>query len=193
MKASKRSKNGRLNRGIGRRLGRKWATSLLAAFLALTGALLAYPAERTSAASATMASQGGFTQDQLDGLAYLNEIRAKVGVGPLELDARLSQASQAHAAYYNVTHIEGLTAHREKPGTAGFTGVTPGDRGKAAGWPNTSVGEVMTFKSSSTRAAIDAWLGTAYHRAIILDDQYTSVGIGLQDGTAVMNPAFVKY
>ncbi|MGE7828252.1 CAP domain-containing protein [Paenibacillus sp. NPDC093718] len=100
MKASKRSKNDRQNRGIGRRSGRRWAACLLAAVLALTVVVPAYPAESASAASATMASQGGFTQDQLDGLAYLNEIRAKVGVGPLELDARLTQASQAHAAYY---------------------------------------------------------------------------------------------
>ncbi|MEK4277633.1 CAP domain-containing protein [Paenibacillus sp. FSL R7-0026] len=102
---------------------------LLAAVLALTVIVPAYPAERASAASVT--TQGGFTQNQLDGLAYLNEIRAKVGIGPLELDARLTQASQAQAAYYNTTHFEGLSAHREKPGTPGFTGVTPGDRALA--------------------------------------------------------------
>ncbi|SLK16166.1 MULTISPECIES: CAP domain-containing protein [unclassified Paenibacillus] len=192
MNASKHSKN-RPNRGIGRRSGRRWATCLLAGVLALTVIVPAYPAERASAASASTASQGGFTQDQLDGLAYLNEIRAKVGVGPLELDARLTQASQAHAAYYNTTRFEGLTAHREEPGTAGFTGVTAGERGKAAGWPNTSVAEVMSFNNATTREAIDSWLSTAYHRRIILDDQYKSVGIGLQGGTAVMNPAFVKF
>ncbi|OAB27455.1 hypothetical protein PMSD_23400 [Paenibacillus macquariensis subsp. defensor] len=193
MKASKRSKNDRPNRGIGRRSGRRWVACLLVAVLALTVVVPAYPAERASAASATMASQGGFTQDQLDGLAYLNEIRAKVGVGPLELDARLTQASQAHAAYYNTTHFEGLSAHREEPGTAGFTGVKAGERGKAAGWPNTSVAEVMSFNNATTREAIDSWLSTAYHRRIILDDQYTSVGIGLQGGTAVMNPAYVNF
>ncbi|SDK41850.1 S-layer homology domain-containing protein [Paenibacillus sp. OK060] len=192
MNASKRSKNNRPNRGIGRRSGRRWATCLLAAVLAITVVVPAYPAERASAASATTASQGGFMQDQLDGLAYLNEIRAKVGVGPLELDARLTQASQAHAAYYNTTRFEGLSAHREEPGTAGFTGATAGDRGKAAGWPNISVAEVMSFEKETTREAIDSWLSTAYHRKIILDGQYTSVGIGLQGGTAVMNPAYVK-
>ncbi|WP_236412980.1 CAP domain-containing protein [Paenibacillus sp. JJ-223] len=140
-----------------------------------------------------MATQGGFTQDQLDGLAYLNEIRAKVGVSPLELDARSTQASQAHAAYYTTTHFEGLLAHREESGTAGFTGVTAGDRGKAAGWPNASVAEVMSYNNATTREAIDSWLSTAYHRKIILDDRYTSVGIGLQGGTAVMNPAYVNY
>ncbi|MEW4425888.1 CAP domain-containing protein [Paenibacillus pabuli] len=193
MNVSKRSNNAKPNRGIGQRSARKWATCLLAVVLALTVIVPAYPAERASAASVTTASQGGFTQDQLDGLAYLNEIRAKVGVGPLELDASLTQASQAHAAYYNTTHFEGLSAHREEPGTAGFTGVTAGDRGRAAGWPNTSVAEVMSFNNATTREAIDSWLSTAYHRKIILDDRYTSVGIGLQSGTAVMNPAYVKF
>ncbi|WP_339176900.1 CAP domain-containing protein [Paenibacillus sp. FSL R5-0701] len=165
---------------------------MLAATFTLTVIVQAYPAVHASAASATMVSQGGFTQDQLDGLAYLNEIRAKVGVGPLELDARLSQASQAYAAYYNTTQFKGRTAHEEGPGTPGFTGVTAGNRGKAAGWPNKSVAEVMSFNNATTRQAIDAWLSTAYHRKIILDKQYTSVGIGLQNGTAVMNPAFMK-
>ncbi|MGE7828253.1 CAP domain-containing protein [Paenibacillus sp. NPDC093718] len=56
--------------------------------------------------------------------------------------------------------------------------MTAGERGKAAGWPNTSVAEVMSFNNTTTREAIDSWLSTAYHRRIILDDQYTSVGIG---------------
>ena len=116
MKSSKRSKNNSSNQVINRRSGRRLATCLLSAVLALTF-VPAYPAERASAATTTMVSQGGFSQDQLDGLAYLNEIRAKVGVGPLELDARLSQASQAHAAYYNTTQFKGRTAHEEGPGT----------------------------------------------------------------------------
>ncbi|NGZ75112.1 CAP domain-containing protein [Saccharibacillus alkalitolerans] len=161
----------------------------MAALMAVT-VMPAYPAKHVSAASA---AQGSFTQDQLDGLAYLNEIRAKVGVGPLELDARLSQASQAHAAYYNQYRFEGLEAHREKEGTAGFTGITAGDRGKAAGWPNQSVAEVMSYNNATTRKAIDSWLSTAYHRKIILDGKYNSVGIGLQEGTAVMNPAYLSY
>ncbi|PKQ89439.1 hypothetical protein CXK86_20560 [Paenibacillus sp. BGI2013] len=192
MKSSERSKKDMQNQGNTRKRGRGWGIYMLAATLALTVIVPAYPADHASAASATMVSQGGFTQDQLDGLAYLNEIRAKVGVGPLELDARLSQASQAHATYYNTTQFKGRTAHEEGPGTPGFTGVTAGDRGKAAGWPNKSVAEVMSFNMATTRQAVDAWLSTAYHRQIILDEQYTSVGIGLQNGTAVMNPAFMK-
>lgn len=192
MKSSERSKKDMQNQGNTRKKGRGWGIYMLAATFALTVIVPAYPVDHASAASATMVSQGGFTQDQLDGLAYLNEIRAKVGVGPLELDARLSQASQAHATYYNTTQFKGRTAHEEGPGTPGFTGVTAGDRGKAAGWPNKSIAEVMSFNMATTRQAVDAWLSTAYHRQIILDEQYTSVGIGLQNGTAVMNPAFMK-
>ncbi|OMF61301.1 hypothetical protein BK141_21260 [Paenibacillus sp. FSL R5-0765] len=65
---------GRPNWGIGQRSERRWAACLRSAVLALTVIVPVYPAERASAASATLASQGGFTQDQLDGLAYLNEI-----------------------------------------------------------------------------------------------------------------------
>ncbi|MBY0206784.1 CAP domain-containing protein [Paenibacillus cucumis (ex Kampfer et al. 2016)] len=109
MYISKRSKNGRPPG--------QWVASLLVTVLALTGVVPSYPVDRASAATDTMASQVGFTQDQVDGLACLNKIRAKVGVGPLELDVRLTQASQSHAAYYNATKFEGLSAHREEPGT----------------------------------------------------------------------------
>ncbi|WP_220027978.1 hypothetical protein [Paenibacillus sp. S02] len=44
--------------------------------MALTDIVPASPAEHASAASAIAPSQGEFTQDQLDSLAYLNEIRA---------------------------------------------------------------------------------------------------------------------
>ncbi|OWA34139.1 hypothetical protein B9G55_17605 [Saccharibacillus sp. O16] len=190
MYTNKRRPNYRSDRGKGLSWARKCAASLLAVILVVTAAPLIEPVGHARAASA---AQGTFTQDQLDGLAYLNEIRAKVGVGPLELDARLNQAAQAHAAYYNRYHFEGLDAHLEKEGTAGFTGETPGDRGQAAGWPNTSVAEVMAFGNSTTRKAIDALLDTAYHREIILDDSFKVVGIGLQDGTAVINPALLTF
>lgn len=194
MNASQDSNNRRPNRGRGRKIERKWGTGLLAAILTVALAVPAvYPAQHAEAAETASAAQSGFTPDQLDGLAYLNEIRAKVGVGPLELDARLTQASQAHAAYYNTSHFEGLSAHREEPGTSGFTGVTPGDRGKAAGWPNSSVAEVMSYNNATTREAVDSWLSTAYHRKIILDGKYKWLGIGLQDGTAVMNPSYSKF
>nr|WP_186812418.1 hypothetical protein [Paenibacillus xylanexedens] len=44
----------------------------------------------------------------------------------------------------------------------------------------------MTFNSATTREAINAWLSIAYHRAILLDSQYTSVDIRLKGGTAFM-------
>ncbi|WP_172253755.1 CAP domain-containing protein [Saccharibacillus deserti] len=179
------------NRGM---IGRKWAAALLAALIAGTAGTTAYPVKPVSAAEI---QQGSYTQDQLDGLAYLNEIRAKVGVGPLELDPRLTQASQSHAAYYNRHHFEGLSAHSETQGTEGFTGSSSQDRAKAAGWSDVGmswgIGEVMAFQQETTRDAIDAWLGTAYHRKIILDGKYKVVGIGLQEGTAVMNPGFSGY
>lgn len=177
--------NKRPNRGIGRR----WGACLLAGALAASVIVPASPANEAAAETA----QGSYTQDQLDGLAYLNEIRAKVGVGPLVLDPGLTRASQAHAQYYNLHRTKGVSAHNETEGAAGFTGATPGQRGKAAGWPNTSVAEVMSFGNGTTKEAVDSWLSTAYHRDIILDERYEAIGIGLQNGTAVMNPAFLEF
>ncbi|WP_172199830.1 CAP domain-containing protein [Saccharibacillus qingshengii] len=174
-------------------IGRKWAAAVLAALIVGTAGMPAYPVQPVSAAEV---QQGSYTQDQLDGLAYLNGIRAKVGVGPLELEPRLTQASQSHAAYYNRHHFEGLSAHNETQGTEGFTGSSPKERAQTAGWSDTrslGIGEVMSYNKATTREAIDAWLSTAYHRKIILDGRYKWVGIGLQEGTAVMNPGFLDY
>lgn len=182
-------------KGIGRRSAHKWGAGLLAAALTVTIAVPAYPGQQASAAAAATTSQEGFTQDQLDGLAYLNEIRAKVGVDPLELDANLTRAAQAHAAYYNLHASEIDSSHDETPGQSGFTGSSPKERADAAGWPTRGqswgIGEVMAFRQATTRAAIDAWLSTAYHRAILLGIAHDKVGIGLQGGTAVIDIGFI--
>ncbi|WP_018754547.1 CAP domain-containing protein [Paenibacillus terrigena] len=148
--------------------------------------------EQTRAAASTDSSSDA--QDQLDALAMLNEIRAQVGVPALVLSKEITQAARSHAAYYNRHERDkkvSLSAHQEKQGMEGFTGTSAMDRMKAAGWNQAgtyrSSGEVMHFKQKTSRQAMQGWLDTAYHRAIILSPKYNEVGIALVDGTAVVN------
>ncbi|WP_141500876.1 S-layer homology domain-containing protein [Paenibacillus luteus] len=134
-----------------------------------------------------------YTNDQLAALAFLNEARVRIGAKPLKLNTAITKAAVAHAAYFNANHTGKVTlsAHDETAGKPGFTGVSAFDRMKAAGW-NTgtrgySYGEVMHFNQKSSTQATQGWLDTAYHRAILLNPAYDEVGIGLVNGTAVMD------
>jgi len=148
--------------------------------------------EQTRAAASTDSSS--VAQDQVDALAMLNEVRAQVGVPALVLSKEITQAARSHAAYYNRHERDkkvSLSAHQEKQGMEGFTGTSVMDRMKAAGWNQAgtyrSSGEVMHFKQKTSRQAMQGWLDTAYHRALILSPKYNEVGIALVDGTAVVN------
>ncbi len=137
----------------------------------------------------------GYTSDQLEGLKFLNEVRAKVGVQPVRLNAALTKAAISHAEYYNLNHVDhpNLSAHSETLGSPGFTGKSISDRVKVAGWVSgkggSGYGEVMHYQQKSSIEAIQGWLDTAYHRAIILDSSFEEVGIGLAGGTAVIDAA----
>lgn len=149
----------------------------------------------TSTVYAENSENSGYTNDQLEALAFLNEIRAKVGVHPVVLNKSITQAAVAHATYYNANkeRLPGLSAHSEIEGIPGFTGKSVRDRVKAAGWvPDRyggAYGEVMHYMQKSSLEAVKGWLDTAYHRNIILSPQYNEVGIGLVDGTAVLDLA----
>ncbi|WP_161408871.1 CAP and S-layer homology domain-containing protein [Paenibacillus silvestris] len=133
-----------------------------------------------------------YNSDQIEGLALLNEIRAKVGVPLVQLDPNITRAAILHATYYNMNgENPSIYAHDEIEGKPGFHGKTILDRMRAAGWQDPkygyAYGEVMHFNSKSTADAIKSWLNTAYHRAILLSPDFDVVGIGLVDGTTVLD------
>ncbi len=164
---------------------RKWA---VVPFVA-AGLLLGTWAAETPAFAAQVQADGT-DQDQREALAYLNDVRAKAGLQPLQLSGMISKAARLHAAYYNENHDKKQeSAHNETKGMPGFTGATVTDRLKAAGWTygskGYSTGEVMHYRQASSKQAVDGWLDTAYHRKIILSPKYREAGFGLADGTAV--------
>ncbi|MEF2969130.1 CAP domain-containing protein [Paenibacillus sp. M1] len=167
--------------------GMTYATAWLLCFTLVAGAFL----NTTPSAYAKSANTSGFTDDQLEALDYLNEIRGKVGVLPVRLNAAISKAAEAHAAYYNLNKGLNVNYHSELAGTPGFTGGSAKERIEAAGYISESrffgFGEVMSFQQTNSTDAIQSWLDTAYHRDIILSPSYDEIGIGLVDGTAVLD------
>lgn len=162
---------------------------ILALFLTLAIGFIFLPLNQAAAS----AESAAYTQDQLEALAMLNEVRLSVGLSPLKLNKEITQAAINHAKYYNL-HGRGtkvtLSAHQEKQGLEGFTGTGPFERMKAAGWNYGSsyrAAEVMHFGQKSSSQAMQGWLDTAYHREIILGPAYYEIGIALVDGTAVVN------
>lgn len=144
--------------------------------------------------AADAANEGAeYTSDQLEGLNFLNEVRARAGVPPVQLNAAITKAAIAHAEFYNANRsdLPGLSAHSEISGRPGYTGKSAFERMMSAGWVSGysgySYGEVMHFGQPSSKSAIQGWLDTAYHRAIILDPVFTEIGIGLAQGTAVLD------
>ncbi|MDO7907468.1 CAP domain-containing protein [Paenibacillus sp. JX-17] len=163
-----------------------------AVLLVMTGGMAANLTAGASKVSADDTSSG-YTTDQQEALRFLNAVRAQTGVPPVTLHPAITRAAVAHASYYNENKDEhsGLSAHSETAGTPGFTGKTSIDRMKAAGWTSGgrgyAYGEVMHFGQPDSSTAVQGWLDTAYHRKIILSPRYNEVGIGLVQGTAVID------
>jgi uncharacterized protein YkwD len=112
-------------------------------------------------------------------LIKFNAFRAAQGLGPLNQNANADIASKNHAAYVTANQSGG-TPHAEVAGKPGFTGVDAMDRLIAAGYPAKSATEVIAFSMqfpSPDASAIDNLANTVYHRASMMYQGMTTVGI----------------
>jgi uncharacterized protein YkwD len=94
--------------------------------------------------------------------------RAKVGCGPLHVDARLTAAAAGHSAdmaergYFSHTTPEGKS---------------PWDRAKAAGYADPSA-ENIAMGYRTPAAVVAGWMGSAGHRANIQNCASHAIGVG---------------
>ena len=116
-------------------------------------------------------------------LAFLNAARAEQGSPAVQWSARLSLASLAHARYVAHLGYHDPSFHVERPGPF-YTGRFPWDRDLAAGWPDTSTGEVGIGGPSSVPGPlfIGELLDTVYHRLGLLSPNAYAVGYGAAAG-----------
>lgn len=100
----------------------------------------------------------------------VNAERAKQGCAPLTVNAKLTQAAQAHSA--------DMAAHANMSHT-GSDGSSPGDRITAAGYAWSSYGENVAYGYSTPASVMAAWMNSPGHRANILNCSFKDIGVGL--------------
>jgi uncharacterized protein YkwD len=99
----------------------------------------------------------------------VNSERGKNGCAPLTVNAKLTQAAQAHSA--------DMAAHRTMSHT-GSDGSSPGGRITAAGYAWDSYGENVAYGYSTPESVMTAWMNSPGHRANILNCGFKEIGVG---------------
>lgn len=127
-------------------------------------------------------------------LAKLNAFRTAQGLGPLNQNANADIASKNHAAYVTANQ-SGATPHEEVAGKPGFTGVDVTARLSAAGYLAQSATEVIAFSMqfpSTDASAIENLANTVYHRAAMMYQGMTTVGIAPENPESPLYVAIAR-
>ncbi|MDX3458568.1 CAP domain-containing protein [Streptomyces sp. ME02-8801-2C] len=103
-------------------------------------------------------------------VALVNSERDKVGCSPVTLDAKLSQAAQAHSA--------DMASHNTMSHT-GSDGSDPGQRITRAGYLWSTYGENVAYGYSTPEQVMAGWMASAGHKRNILDCGFKEIGVGV--------------
>lgn len=132
-----------------------------------------------AASPALSVSDASYAPGSAQRLAYdqLNAARLRCGFGSLSQSVRLDQAAAAHANYMSLNNEFG---HGETAGKPGFTGATPLDRARAAGYVPRAVGEDLStggmFSGSTAADAVRNLMAAPYHAQSLLTG-FSEVGL----------------
>ncbi len=117
-----------------------------------------------------------FTQDQRDAmeevLELVNQAREEAGLAPLELDPALCGAAQVRAR-----ECVGTFSHTRPDGTSYKTAIAQAE--VESGY----TGENVATGHSSAKQVVAAWMKSEGHRANILNEKFTKLGVGLEKNT----------
>jgi uncharacterized protein YkwD len=117
-----------------------------------------------------------------DMLQLINHARTQRGLAPLHVHAALSRAALAHARdmmrhdYFSHSSLDGAScgARTRRAGYA-TSGCRSWAVSEVIGWGTSSIG--------TPQAVFTAWMGSAYHRSVILGRRWRDVGVGCVFGT----------
>lgn len=104
--------------------------------------------------------------EELAAFNRLNAERLRCGFGALQQDSRLDLAALAHADWMLRNNVYSHTESATYPN--GFTGINPWDRAMAAGYPSSTVGELITFGDTGSKVGrgdrgVRELLAVTYH------------------------------
>lgn len=117
-----------------------------------------------------------FSQTEMDTmhevLRLVNQARAEAGLEPLELEPALCSAAQVRAQECVTTF-----SHTRPDGTKYKTAIAE------AGITSNYTGENAATGHSSAKQVVDSWLRSEGHRANILNEKFTKLGVGFEKNT----------
>ncbi len=108
-------------------------------------------------------------------VALVNAERAKYGLSALKVDSRVQQAAQVRAA-----ETVRSFSHTRPNGSSFSTALTE------AGVSYIRSGENIAYGQSTPQQVVNAWMNSSGHRANILNESFTTIGVGytVSGGTA---------
>ncbi len=117
-------------------------------------------------------SQGDYASQVV---ALVNAERAKYGLSALKVDSRVQQAAQVRAK----ETVQSFS-HTRPNGASFSTALTE------AGVSYTRSGENIAYGQSTPQQVVQAWMNSSGHRANILNENFTTIGVGytVSGGTA---------
>jgi len=148
------------------------AALLVCAAIAPASASAASPCEGADGAVGDLGLRGARAAT----LCLLNAERASRGLAPLRASTKLGRAAQGHAADMV---DRGYFAH-------GNFGARIARTGWGRHRRTYTIGENLGYGSgggATPRAIVAAWMGSAGHRANILQRRFHAIGIGIASGT----------
>ncbi len=107
-------------------------------------------------------------------LRLVNVQRAAQGLTTLQYSDQLEQPAMEHACEMITNNF----FSHENP----VTGSTPGDRVAASGFAATAYGENIAAGQATAQEVMDSWMNSTGHRANILGDRFTHLGVGVRAG-----------
>jgi uncharacterized protein YkwD len=146
--------------------------------LSATGvALLAAGAAATpgtphaGAAGPCDAPDAGIDASEQQMFALVNATRAANGLAPLKLSPALNRAA-AWKSSDSSAFLGPAFSHTDSLGRSAFTRV------RDCGYPNSAVGEIIAYVSTTPATTLAAWMDSPGHRSQILESHYRVLGIG---------------
>lgn len=106
----------------------------------------------------------------------VNEERAKAGLAPLTLQKNITQAAQVRAE-----ECERSFSHTRPDGRDFSSALTE------AGVSYRGSGENIAWGQRTPEQVMEGWMNSAGHRANILNEKYTSIGVGYYQNTSGVN------
>ena len=144
----------------------------LAIVLVLWGCTSPVAPDSAAAAGVGAAGGGGGAAGITGSIADLTNVeRSRAGVSPLRVEGRLMKAAQMQAEQMaSLGRMDHVLSDGPYP--------APQDRLAAAGYKWRAFAENIAYGQRGAEDVTDSWMGSAGHRANMLNGSYTEIGTG---------------